>query len=520
MEGVTLNRDLVIHQKSESSHIALLEENRLVEYHLDKVKDEFLVGDIYIGRVKKVIPSLNAAFVDVGHEKDAFLHYLDLGPNFNTYQDFVQKAHAGKLTMSTLERFRFQDEIPKNGKINELLKPNQKLAVQLVKEPISTKGPRLSTEITIPGRFLILIPFNNSVAVSKKIKSQKERARLKEVVNGIRTKNFGVIVRTLSDGKSVQQLEDDLRQLEAKWEVFFNNLKEKRLKLLGEVDRAETILRDLLNESFNSITVDDKKTYYQLKSYIQQIAPSHAKIIQHYDKEEPIFESLGIEKQIKSLFGKTVNIGAGAYLIIEHTEAMHVVDVNSGSKKNVIGDQESNVLKINLAAAAEIARQLRLRDIGGIIIVDFIDMKSGGNRKILFERMREFMKNDRAKHTILPITKFGLMQLTRQRVRPEISISTTEICPTCRGTGKVNATILIIDEIEGLIRYLNKERAYTHLQVHVHPFVYAYITKGLLSMRFRWMWKYKIYLNIIKSTAMAFTDFKIYDKNDEELTYN
>lgn len=512
-----MSKELVIQSSSDGSFIALLEENNLVEFHHEKISDDFLVGNIYLGKVKKILPGLNAAFIDIGHEKDAFLHYLDLGPNFPTLNSFVQKTIEGKNNTHLLHNFHFLPELDKGGKIKDVLKPRQIIAVQLVKEPISTKGPRLSSEITIAGRFLILIPFKESIAVSKRISNSKERERLKKIIAGIKPKNFGVIVRTLAEGKTVHTLEEDLSMLNKKWETFYFNLKYKKQKLLGEVDRASSILRDLLNDSFNKITVDNKRTFYQLKDYLHQIDPSKKGILKQIKTDKELFDKLDINRQIKSLFGKTVNIGGGAYLVIEHTEAMHVIDVNSGSKRIKGLSQEENALKTNLEATIEIARQLRLRDMGGIIVVDFIDMRMSSNRKLVNDKMRELMKEDRAKNTVLPISKFGLMQITRQRVRPEITISTSEVCPVCKGTGEVNPTILIIDEIENLIQYIKDELHENYIKLVVHPYIHAYLKQGLISLRLRWMFKYRMFIKVQQLESLYLTQYQVFNRRGEDL---
>lgn len=513
-----MNRELVIQSSSDGSFLALLEDKKLIEVHHDKVSDDFLVGNIYLGRVKKLLPGLNAAFVDIKHEKDAFLHYLDLGPNFPTLNDFARKAYDNKLNTSSLNRFKFLSELNKKGKITEVLKNKQPIVVQLVKEPISTKGPRLSSELTIAGRFLILIPFKNSIAISKRIKNRKERERLRKIISGIKPRNFGVIVRTLAEGKTVHTLEDDLRNLVSKWEVLFDNLCKHNNRLLGEVDRTSSLLRDLLNDSFNRILVDNKKNYHELKQYIQKIAPGKEMILKKVNHKSDLFDKLNINKQIKSLFGKTVNIGGGAYLVIEHTEAMHVIDVNSGSKRNTGINQEENAVKTNLAAADEIARQLRLRDMGGIIVVDFIDMKNSSNRRQVNERMKTLMKKDRARASILLISKFGLMQITRQRVRPEINMSTSETCPVCHGSGEVNPTLLLVDDLENQMEYISSELNEKWIKLVVHPYIYSFLTKGFLSFRLRWMLKYKIYLKIQPNDSLYLTQSKILNRKGRELS--
>ncbi|GIV28081.1 MAG: ribonuclease G [Bacteroidia bacterium] len=445
-----MSYELVINSQPNEMLIALLKEKRLIELHREKKNIAFSVGDIYLGRVKKVMQGLNAAFVDVGHEKDAFLHYLDLGPQVLSLNKYVKDVRNGKQNTSSLMYFKNEEDIRKDGKISDVLQSGQDIIIQIAKEPISTKGPRISSEISIAGRYIVLVPFSERVSVSQKIKNSEEKERLKKLMLNIKPKNFGVIVRTVAEGKSVADLENDLKDLMKKWDDLFKELKNANppYKALGELDRASAFLRDMLNPSYSSITVNEQEVYDEIRSYLQNIAPDKENILKLYKSNLSIFEHFGLEKQIKSLFGKTVTMKSGAYLIIEKTEALHVIDVNSGNRSKSDMSQESNALEVNLDAAVEIARQLRLRDMGGIIVVDFIDMHDPENRKILYQRLKEEMAEDKAKHTILPPSKFGLVQITRERVRPEVEVKTTEKCPSCGGTGEVQASILLTDEIE------------------------------------------------------------------------
>lgn len=511
--------DLVISSKSSEDVIALLENKQLIELHKEKSNNNFSVGDIYLGRIKKVMPGLNAAFVDVGYNKDAFLHYLDLGPNFASLNKYVQGVIKKQVKTSNLKGFKFEKEIDKEGKIPDQLSSNQFALVQIAKEPISTKGPRLSSEISIAGRFMVLVPFSDRISVSQKIRNQEEKDRLKRLIKSIRPEGFGVIVRTVAENKKVADLHADLSDLMTKWDNLFKKLKTAKPphRVLGEISRSSAMLRDLLNKDFNNIYVDDTDTKNELKSYISSFAPGKEKMVKGYRRDLPIFEHFGIEKQIKSLFGKNVTMKSGAYLVIEHTEALHVIDVNSGQRSRSKDDQEKNAVDVNLESAAEVARQLRLRDMGGIIVVDFIDMKEGANRELLYEKMREFMKDDRAKHTVLPPTKFGLVQITRQRVRPEMEIKTAERCPCCNGTGETQATILVADEIENNLRYILQQLNHKKVSLVAHPFVEAFLTKGLKSVQVEWFLKYKKWTSIRPSAAYHLMEYKFFDAKGEEI---
>jgi len=513
-----VEKELIINSTPTEVEIALLESSKLVELHYQKTNTNFTVGDIFLGRIRKLMPGLNAAFVDIGHKKDAFLHYTDLGPKLRSLLKFTQDTIDDKMPNQYLENFQMQPEIIKTGKIDQVMNKKQPILVQVLKEPISTKGPRLSCEITIPGRFLVLTPFSNVVAVSKKIANAEERKRLKVLVESIRPKNFGLIVRTAAEGKKVADLHEELGFMLAKWEQVHNQLIKAQppMKLLSELDKASSILRDILNDSFNRIIVNDKELFHNVKNFMGAISPEQVKIVKHHRAGKPIFETYGVSRQIKSSFGKTATMASGAYLVIEHTEAMHVIDVNSGHKVTN-GDQAEAVLAVNLESAEEIARQMRLRDIGGIIIIDYIDMRVPEHKKILVKSMRDFMRKDRAQHTILPLSKFGLMQITRQRVRPEVKINTAEVCPSCNGTGKINPSILLVDEIQRDLDFILQSRPNSKIKLHVHPFIQAYLQKGFPSLQMRWYRKYFKWIKIDSNMDFQLTKYQFYDGNSDEI---
>ncbi|MBL7697213.1 MAG: Rne/Rng family ribonuclease [Chitinophagaceae bacterium] len=516
-----MNKELIINAAPMGVEIALLEDKKLVELHHEKTDASFAVGDLYLGKVKKLIPGLNAAFVDVGFEKDAFLHYTDLSPYARSLLKFTQLSiNDTSPNGYDFSTFEVEPEIIKTGKINEVLSGKPNILVQILKEPIAAKGPRLSCEISLPGRFVVITPFNDIVAVSRKIHSAEERKRLQKIVESIKPKNFGVIVRTAAEGKNTAELHEDLTMLEETWKLIQRNLKAASppSKVLSEQTKTTSMLRDLLNEDFNKIVVNDKNLFNDTRNYIQRIAPEKSDIISYYHNGLPIFDQFGITKQVKAAFGKTVNLPSGAYLIIEHTEALHVIDVNSGYK-SVSNNQEQNALETNLEAAAEISRQLRLRDLGGIIVVDFIDMKLPDNKRKLMEAMEEFMRPDRAKHAVLPISKFGLMQITRQRMKPEMNINTQEVCPTCNGTGKISSTLLLEDEIEKNLSYLITHQ-HKDLTLVVHPILYSYFTKGSVFFRskvWKWRWKYGQKIKIRENTNYHLTQYQFFDRHDEEI---
>lgn len=511
-----MSLELVVDSRHDGIWLALLRDGKLIELHQEQGNTEFAVGDIYLGKVRKTVPSLNAAFVDVGYEKDAFLHYLDLGPQFNSLNKFTKDTLHGKQSVADLQYFKLEGEIPKEGQMEEAVSSTQPILVQVAKEPISSKGPRLSAEITLAGRYIVLVPFSDKISISQKIRDNEERDRLKKILADIKPKNFGVIIRTVAANQPLEQIHQDLNNLMSKWKTMFSNLKTANppKKVLGEIDKTASILRDLLNGDFSNIHVNNEELAEEIKGYVGDIAPERQKIVKHYDGKIDIFERFGISKQIKTLFGKKVPMPSGGYLIIEHTEAMHVIDVNSGNRKGADG-QESNALATNLEAAEEIARVLQLRDMGGIVCVDFIDMHDKENNKILFEKLKEFMKNDRAKHNVIPPSKFGVVEITRQRVRPETEIKTNETCPTCNGTGEVQATILFAEEIENNLNYLVLDRKEPKVALLVHPYLESHFKRGLFSRQVKWFFKFKKWIPVRGVVANQLLEYNfVNDKNE------
>lgn len=516
-----MDKELIIKSSPTEVEIAMLENKRLVELH-KQVKDyQFSVGDIFLGSIKMLRPGLNAAFLDIGHRKDAFLHYTDIGPQIKSLLKYTNMVCNKQQNMHVLDHFNLEPDNPKDGKIDRVFKRDMPVLVQILKEPISTKGPRLTCEITLPGRYMVMTPFSNVVAVSKKITDAEERKRLKRLIESIKPKNFGIIIRTASVGKKVADLHEEIRTLLEKWRDIYNELKlgAKPKKLLSELDKTSSLVRDLLTDSFNKVVTDDKEMHQSLKSYIKNIAPKKEKIVSFHRSSVPIFEKYRVNRQIKSSFTKTPTMPSGAYLVIEHTEAMHVIDVNSGPKsKN--SNQEEAALAVNLESGKEIARQLRLRDIGGLIIIDFIDMRANANRTELLKQMRTFMRYDRAQHTILPLSKFGLMQITRQRVRPEVEINTTELCPACKGSGKVMPLVVVPDEIEKSLAFILDSYPNSKILLQVHPFIYSYLKSGLVNQQWKWYYKYKRWIKLETNEEMPLNDFRFLDRYNDEIRLN
>jgi len=517
-----IQNELYLDVRNSEINIALLDNKKLVELSRERANIEFSVGDIYLGKVKRLMPGLNAAFIDIGYKKDAFLHYLDLGAGFQSLNKFLHLAISKKQRVVNTSKIVAEPDIDKYGKISDVLTVGQFVLVQIAKEPISQKGPRLTCEISLAGRNIVLMPFTSKVSVSQKIKSLEERTRLKKLIESITPENFGVIVRTVAEKKMVAEIDRELNSLHEKWENLFKTLPSLKppALVIGEVNRTTAILRDILNSSFNQIVVNDANAFEDIKNFIVEIAPEKKKIVKLYTEKEPIFDHFGIEKQIKTAFGKTVPMRNGAYLIIEHTEAAHVIDVNSGNRSNSEKDQEENAFEVNLIAAEEIARQLRLRDMGGIIIIDFIDIHDETNKKKLFDRVKECMEGDRAKFHITSLSKFCLMEITRQRVRPEVEIKTSELCPCCNGSGKIAASLNLTDEIENALKFIIKKKQLRKIIIKTHPFVSAYINKGIFkSVRKLWQKEHKCKIFVSPMMSYTYMEYHFFDDKDEELIY-
>lgn len=516
-----MKSELIVDVQPSEVSIALLEEGRLVSLQKEARNLAYAVGDIYLAKVKKLMPGLNAAFVNVGYEKDAFLHYLDLGPHYASYQAYLsQLLGEDRRRVPAIEKMKLLPDIDKHGTVAETLTQGQELLVQIVKEPISSKGPRLTTEITFTGRFMVLIPFSDKISISQKIKSTEEKLRLRQLIDSIKPRNFGVIVRTSAEGKGAAELINELKTLVGCWNSTVAKAQKAKAPALifEEESRIVGMLRDVFSPSFESIHVNDADTHAQIQKYVSIIAPERRDIVRLYDSDEPIFDHFSITRQIKSSFGKTVSFRYGAYIIIESTEALHVIDVNSGNRSKASSDQETNALEVNLRAADEIARQLRLRDMGGIIVVDFIDMAKGEHRQQLYEHMREVMANDRARHNILPLSKFGLMQITRQRVRPALTIVTTETCPSCLGKKEVQPSLLFTDTLYEKLQYLVETLGVRDFIMYVHPYVDAYIKRGIFtSMYGKWRRKLGRCFKVLPDQSLAYLEYKVLDSTRNEI---
>lgn len=508
-----MNNELIINKNSSGIEIALLTEKKLTQFHRESKDSAFQVGDFYLGKIKKISPALNAAFVDIGADKDGFLTYFDLGPNVNSVRKFTKMVMEGRQGTFDIERFDLEPQTVKTGKITQSFKSGERVLVQILKEPIANKGPKITCDISLAGRYFVLVPFSNQVSLSRKIGSPDEKKRLKDLAMSLKPKNFGVIIRTVAEGVDITDLDTDLRTLLKKWEQLVKQLKNATPAslVLGEGNRLQTLLRDILNDSFTMVVVNDQEIFNDVKTYLQRISPQSEKILKLHQGKVPIFDQYGINKQIKSAFGKSVPFSAGAYLVIDHTEALHVIDVNSGNTSFDPKNREENVFKINIEAVDEIARQVKLRDMGGIIVVDFIDMKNPKHRSELFKSLKEAMSTDKARHTILPMSKFGLVQMTRERVRPQVEISTTEICPSCNGSGRIENSVQLLERLENNVIYLWENMNHKNLTLRAHPMMISYIKQGIPSVRMKWWMKYRRWLKLVAEPSFFVTRLEFQD---------
>ncbi|MCC5915330.1 MAG: Rne/Rng family ribonuclease [Balneolaceae bacterium] len=505
-----MKNQIIIHSSGKQTRVALLENGELAQLFIESEENQRTVGDIYLARVHKVMSGIRAAFIDVGMEKDAFLHFSDAGDHLG---DYIKKLNGEKSISKSaaceLEKF---DKLSNNDKqilAGKLLRNNQNLLVQIVKEPIGSKGPRVSTDITIAGRFLVLIPMGEYIALSKKINNRRERRRLKKTVGDMLPEGFGVIVRTVAQGQDKEAIEEDMRTVLKKWDRILNKLETSKppTLLYKDLDITESLIRDLFAKQYDRVLIDDYQLYKSVKSYVSQIAPKMLPSVQLYKGKDHIFDHVNIGHDVNSIFSPRVRMPSGGYLIFEQTEAMYVVDVNSGpyaAKEK----QEDNSLKTNLEAAREIAKQLRLRDIGGIIVVDFIDLRNDKNRKKIYDELKKEFKKDQAKTNLIGMSDFGLVQITRQRIRPSVVNSVSKVCPMCGGTGTVVSQDTIVTDIESWISKLKYSTEYRAVDIYINPFLHSYLTRGVFSQRMKWIFRYKVKVNLIADENTSLNEFK------------
>lgn len=540
-----MKKEIIINSTANEIRIAITEDGQLAELFVETPEKERMVGDIYIGKVARVMPGIRAAFIDIGHKQDAFLHFSDIGSTLANYSqllsdedsdvdteedveesglaDTAQQAStlSGKVsptqTVLAQQQTHIQTSRRDNGRrlpaANAVppLAKGQEIIVQVTKEPVGNKGVRVTTEVSLPGRFLVLLPFDGNVGVSKRINIFREKRRLRRIVRDILPKGFGAIIRTVAIDKDEATLRQDLESLITTWREIEKMVKTETAPSLLYKDMATTshVIRDLFTENVERVVVDSKRLFKEIRAYVKWVSPSLLERIELYKGKEPIFDVYGIEKEIATALSRKVWLKSGGYLIIEQTEAMVVVDVNSG-RYAPKRDQEQNSLRTNLEAAREVCRQLRLRDIGGIVVVDFIDLAEETNKKKVYDELRKEFRKDRAKVTVLPMTELGIVQITRQRVRQSILHSFSEPCPLCGGAGMVQSKATIVNHIERWIRRFKSESREFRLILRVHPTVNAYLKEGTISRLTKLMWKFFVHIKLEQDPTLSIDEFRIY----------
>jgi ribonuclease G len=526
-----MKKDIIINSTANEHRIAILEDGRLAELFVEVPGKERMVGDIYLGKVAKVMPGIRAAFIDIGLQQDAFLHFSDIGDSLQEYNalfedddDEEEEGHPqsslppaptnGSGTEQPSQGTVAVDTQPPARKPQERRRPEvnlqkgQEILVQITKEPVGKKGVRVTSEISLPGRFLVLLPFDGKVGVSKKLNNFKERRRLRKLVRSVIPEGFGAIIRTVAEGKSEEMIKQDLEELVKAWHNIEKAVKSEAPTLIyKDMNTTSSVMRDLFSDDVEHVVIDDKKLFKEVRSYVQWVSPDMLDRLEPYRGKEPVFDKYGVEKDIQTLFSRKVWLKSGGYIYIEKTEAMTVIDVNSGryaAKK----EQEQNSLKTDMEAARELCRQLRLRDIGGIIVIDFIDLDDEKNRKKVYDEMKKELRRDRAKVTVLPMTEFGLMQMTRQRIRQSVSLSFSESCPTCGGTGLIQSKTTTMNTIERWIRRFKSESREFRLELRAHPSIASYLHEGTISRLTKIKFKFFVRIKLIPDSSLPVDEFR------------
>ncbi|MCK5853565.1 Rne/Rng family ribonuclease, partial [bacterium] len=499
-----MKKEIVINATNEETRIAIVEDSKLVELFVERPDYERMVGDIYKGKVSRVLPGMQAAFISIGHEQNAFLHFSDIS---SSYQDYFIDYDETKETRGRRKKFI----VEKN------LKKDQDILVQIIKEPISTKGSRVTAEVSLPGRFVVLIPNSHQIGISRKISNQAERRRLKEIAQKILPKNFGLIIRTVADKKSDKEIKKDLNNLITTWQKLEKKIKtdESPALIYKDMAMASSIIRDLFTADVDKVIVDSRKLMREIQQYVKYVAPQLVHKVQYYKDKEPIFDFYNIEKEIEKLTGNKAWLKNGGYIIIQQTEALVSIDVNSGK---FIGkeDHESNSFKINKEAAREISRQARLRDLGGLIVIDFIDMLEESNKKKVYMELKKEFSKDRSITKIENISRFGLIEMTRQRVRPSVILTINDTCPVCGGTGLVPTLNAVVSDIERWIQRYRAKRMDRRIIIHTTPEVYSFLKKGRYNRVLKLMWKYWIKIKVYRDDKLPIGTFEVYDRKDEK----
>lgn len=500
-----MTKEIIINASMGETRIAILEEKRLVELFVEKPDRERMVGDVYLGKVVNVVKGMRAAFVNIGQKQDAFLHFSDIGETFSTVSSIIDRDEDNNVE----QKFR-PDQI----------KVGQEILVQIIKEPISTKGSRLTTEISIPGRFTVLVPNSTVVGVSKKIESIKERRRIRRLAKSVRPEGFGVIVRTVAEGRDDDVLKSDIYSLLKVWNKIEKKLKNSKPPMLiyKDMGMLSSVIRDLFTSDVERLVVDSSKLYREIVSYLKEVGYSLIKSVEYYNKRTPIFDFYGIESEIEASLARKVLMKSGGSIVFDQTEALVAIDVNSGK---FIGhkNHEQNSLRINLEAATEIARQLRLRDLGGIVVIDFIDMKDEKNKRRLYDEFKRELRKDRAQANITPISEFGLIEMTRERVRPSVLFTFSETCPTCKGLGRITTKGTILTKIERWVKRFKASSKDRRLKLVTHPEIKSFLAEGIRNPIRRIMWKQRILIDLQEDVNLEIDEFRFYShKTNVDIT--
>jgi ribonuclease G len=537
-----MKKDIIINSTANEHRIAILEDGKLAELFAEVPGKDRNVGDIYLGRIAKVMPGIRAAFVDVGLQQDAFLHFSDVGhiEEYSSLFDEDEDEDEGAEANSN-ERNAIQNAEKENGATTGTngmtdiavaerrgrrehrpeppvnLQKGQDILVQITKEPVGKKGVRVRSALSLPGRFLVLLPFDGKVGVSKKVSNFKEKRRLRKIVRSLLPEGFGAIIRTVAEGKEEELIKQDLDELVKTWNTIEKGVKAEKAPALiyKDMNTTSSVIRDLFSDAVEHVVVDDKKLFKEIRSYVQWMSPDMVDRIEHYHDREPVFDKYGVEKDIQSLLSKKVWLKSGGYLFIEKTEAMTVIDVNSGryaAKK----EQEQNSLRTNLEASREVTRQLRLRDIGGMVVIDFIDLEDEKNKKKIYDEMKKELRRDRAKVTVLPMTEFGLVQITRQRIRQSIHLSFSEACPTCGGTGLVQSKASTINQIERWIKRFKSESREFRLELHANPTIAEYLAQGTISRMTKIQFKFFVKVRLVPDPNIQMDDFRFFSAKQKK----
>lgn len=496
-----VNREMLINVSSSETRIAIVEDKALVEFYVERPENERMVGDIYKGKVENVVNAFQAAFVNIGKEQNGFLPFSDVGHHIYQFTGIEEMPPARKSKKSK-PRYK-QQSTPR-------LKTGQTILVQVTKEPIGNKGARLTMDLSLPGRFLVLVPYDQSIGVSRKIDDQKERNRLRRLARSLQPDGFGLIIRTVALGKDLQTLQSDLENLLKIWKRIEDKSKgEPEFGLLyKDSGMTSAVIRDLFNPDVDRLIVDSRKLYGEIRKYLKEVSPSLIPRLKLYQEKMPIFDQHFIENQIEKSFSRKIWIKGGGYLVFDQTEAMMVVDVNSGRSIEQ-KDHELNAFRVNLEAAREVTRQFRLRDIGGIIVIDFIDMTLEKNRKKLVAELCKELKKDRAAFDIQPMNGFGLVSLTRERLGPSLLFRSSEPCPRCNGLGRVPSKSSIITQLERSIQQYKMKTGERRLILAVHPDMLQFLKAGITNRLRRLMFKFFVYIKLVGDTNLNEDEFII-----------